>query len=207
MKIPSITGISFFIVVIVLLYVFIISDSLKKTYNSLDYYLSENEKSLLQDGDIVMRRGYGFISEWIIKSLKDTLEISHCGIIVKIDSCWSVVHSIPGRFFLSTKDDGVVLTSLDEFMEDAYPNSVIITRLKRDSLKQIAQKALNYAERKVPFDYDFNDNDTASLYCSKLILRILEDNFAITPEMLGVKKSPPPFSIFTNPCFFEKIIQ
>ena len=189
------------------MYVFIFSEKLEKAaYNNAGYYLSENEKSLLQDGDIILRKGYGFVSDQIIETLKDTLGVSHCGIIVQIDSCWSVIHSTPGYFSIPFKDDGVTITSLSEFTENAHPNSIIITRLKRDNQNQIARKALNYAERKVPFDYDFNYSDTTSIYCSELILHILEDKFFLTPHILGVKKNPPPFSIFTNPDFFEIII-
>jgi uncharacterized protein YycO len=206
-KIRLITGISLFVVIVALLYVFILSDKIDKTYNSANYCLSENEKSLLQDGDIILRRGYGLVSSRIIETLKDTLDVSHCGIIVQIDSCWSVIHSIPGYFSIPPKDDGVIITSLSEFIENAYPNSIIVTRLKRDNLNQIAQKALNYAERRIPFDYDFNYNDTTSLYCSELILRILEDKFALTPEILRIKNNPPLFSVFTDPDFFETIIK
>ena len=207
MKIRLITGISLLLIIVALLYVFILSDKLEKTRNNANYYLSENEKSLLQDGDIILRRGYGFVSNQIVETLKDTLDISHCGIIVQIDSRWSVIHSTPGYFSIPFKDDGVIITTLSEFTGNAHPNSLIITRLKKDSLNQIAQKALNYAERKVSFDYDFNYNDTTSLYCSELILRILEDKFALTPEILGVKKNPPPFSTFTNPDFFKIIVK
>ena len=207
MKIRLIAGISFIIIIVALLYVFILSDKLEKAYNNANYCLNENEKSLLHDGDIILRKGYGLVSRRIVETLKDTLDISHCGIIVQIDSCWSVVHSIPGRLSPFSKDDGVIISTLSEFMEDALPNSVIITRLKRDSLFQIASKALDYAERKIPFDYDFNYNDTTSLYCSELILHILEDKFALSPDTLGVKKNPPPFSIFTALDFFETIIR
>ena len=206
MKIRIITGISFLIVIVALLYVFILSDKLEKAYNNANCYLNENEKSLLQDGDIILRKGYGFVSHRIVETLKDTLDVSHCGIIVRIDSCWSVVHSVPGRLSPFSKEDGVIVTGLSEFMEDSYPNSIIITRLKRDSLNRIAQKALNYAAQKVPFDYDFNYSDTTSLYCSELILRILENKFALNPEILGAKKNPPPFSVFTNPEFFKVIL-
>ena len=206
MKIRLITGISLLIVIVALLYVFILSDKLEKAYDNANYYLSESEECLLQDGDIILRKGYGLVSRRIVDTLKDSLDISHCGIIVKTDSCWSVIHSIPGHLSPFSKEDGIVITSLSEFIDDSYHNSIIITRLKRDSLNQIAQKALSYAERKVPFDYDFNYNDTTSLYCSELILRILEDKFTITPEILEVKSTPPPFSIFTNPDFFETII-
>ena len=206
MKIRLITGISLLIVILALLYVFILSDKLEKAYSNASYCLSESEKSLLQDGDIILRRGYGLVSRRIVETLKDSLNISHCGIIIQIDSCWSVVHSIPGHLSPFSEEDGIVVSTLSEFMEEARPNSVIITRLKRDNLNQIAQKALSYAERKVPFDYDFNYNDTTSLYCSELILRILEDKFTITPKTLEIKSTPPPFSIFTNPDFFETII-
>lgn len=206
MKVRLIIGISLLIVIFALLYVFILSDKLEKAYDNASYHLSEEEKSLLQDGDIILRRGYGFISARIVETLKDTLNISHCGIIVKVDSVWSVVHSIPGNFSLS-KDDGVKVTSLSDFIDDAYDNSIIITRLKRNNANQIAQKALTYAARKVPFDYDFNDNDTTSLYCSELIFLILKNKFFLTPETLGAKKNPPPFSVFTNPDFFETIIK
>ena len=207
MKIRLITGISLLIIIVALLYIFILSDKLEKAYNNANYYLSENEIDLLQDGDIILRRGYGFVSSRIVETLNDTLDVSHCGIIVLTDSCWSVVHSIPGHFSLFPKEDGVIITSLSEFVEDSYHNSIIITRLKRDSLYQIAQKALNYAERKIPFDYDFNYNDTTSLYCSELILRILEDEFALTLQTLGAKNTPPPFSVFMNTDYFEMVIR
>lgn len=208
MKIRLITGISLLVIIVALLYVFIVSDKLKKvTYNNANYCLSEDERDSLQDGDIILRKGYGFVSNQIVETLKDTLDVSHCGIIVQTDSCWSVIHSTPGYFSIPFKDDGVIITSLSKFIENSYPSSVIITRLKRDHLDQIAEKALNYAERKVPFDYDFNYNDTSSLYCSELILRILEDQFDLSPEILGIEKDPPPFSIFTAPDFFEIIIK
>ena len=207
MKIRLITGISLLVIIIALLYVFILSDKLEKAYNNANYYLSENEINLLHGGDIILRRGYGFVSSRIVETLKDTLDVSHCGIIVQTDSCWSVVHSIPGRFSLFPKKDGVIISTLSEFVEDSYHNSIIITRLKKDNLHRITPKALSYAEREVPFDYDFNYNDTTTLYCSELILRILEDEFALTPEMLGVKNTLPQFSIFTNTDYFKTIIK
>ncbi len=207
MKVRSITGISFLIIIIALLYVFIVSDKLEKACNNVNYCLNKNEISCLQDGDIILRKGYGFVSNRIIETLNDTLDISHCGVIVKIDSGWSVVHAIPGRFSPFSKDDGVIITTLSSFMEEAYPNSIIITRLKRDTLEQVAQKALSYAKRKAPFDYDFNLNDTTSLYCSELILHILEEKYALNPETLGVKENLPPFSIFLNSNFFKIIVK
>ena len=208
MKIRIIVFSSFFIIVFALLYVFVISDWLEKTYSNANYCLSEEEKELLQSGDIILRKGYGFVSNRIIESLNDSLDISHCGIIVKTDTAWIVVHAIPGKYSIFSKQDGVIVSSLSKFVEDAQPNSIIVTRLKREYLQPMERKALFYAEQKTPFDYNFDLNDSTSLYCSELILRILADEYEITSTMLDIKEkdTPPPFSVFLNPGLFEIII-
>ena len=48
----------------------------------------------LQDGDIIMRKGTGPLSFHIMNATKE--DYSHCGIIVKEDDKWRVIHAMGG---------------------------------------------------------------------------------------------------------------
>ena len=73
------------------------------------YSLSDEEVDLLQDGDIILRKGYGIVSENIAKYLDEEYVISHCGIVVKSQKGnYFVIHSVSGRL---PEDDGVQVCS------------------------------------------------------------------------------------------------
>lgn len=56
--------------------------------------LLDTDVSLLHDGDIILRKGSGMISDFIAASMKDLLPYSHCGILVKENNEWKVIHSL-----------------------------------------------------------------------------------------------------------------
>ena len=64
----------------------------------------------IADGDFIMRKGNGPLSFHIMNSTKE--EYSHCGIIVKENNKWRVIHSIDGSV-AEGSEDGVQIIDLD----------------------------------------------------------------------------------------------
>lgn len=133
------------------------------------YVLSEKQKAKLQNGDIILRYGYGMVSDYIVKIFDEPLAVSHCGIIVKDGNNLQVVHSE------STNDqtqEGVKTDALDQFTKSAHLHSIVIVRFKDLSPQQsneITDYALSYAKNKIPFDYQFNSKDTSRVFCTELV--------------------------------------
>lgn len=47
--------------------------------------LSSAEVAMLCNGDIILRKGFGFVSNKIVEILDETYSLSHCGIVVLDD--------------------------------------------------------------------------------------------------------------------------
>ena len=128
----------------------------------------------LEPGDIILKCGYGFISNSIIKILQEPISISHCGIVcIQHDSIF-VTHSIAAE--ISDKD-GVQTKLLNEFLLDTKPESLFILRHKSSFTKrqQIQKRALLYLQEKTPFDYAMDITEKSSIYCSELVFHVLND--------------------------------
>ncbi len=129
----------------------------------------------LEEGDFILRRGYGFFSDYISKNLnRSPYEVTHAGIVVKLDQKFFVVHALSSDV---SDIDGVQINTLEDFLKTSYPDKMIVTRVKNQTVElrsQIAQKALHYLELKIPFDHFGNYEDGDALYCTELIWRILE---------------------------------
>lgn len=166
------------------------------------YALSADEKGALNNGDIILREGYGFVSEAIVKKLNERYPVSHCGIVVKDSAnAISIIHSLSGSLMSS---DGVQQCSLAEFEKDSRNNSIIIVRLKEGENEKIAQKAQYYLQKKVPFDHSFDLSDSSHFFCSELIIRILQDEYQI--DITNKQSNDCKFEIFLNPSYFDVII-
>jgi hypothetical protein len=128
----------------------------------------------IADGDFIMRKGNGPLSFHIMNSTKE--EYSHCGIIVKENNKWRVIHSIGGSV-AEGSEDGVQIIDLDLFVKDAADSMLYICRPAfQDSLGiKIKQKAYEYLDTKAPFDHSFDLFDKNEIYCSELIFYILRD--------------------------------
>ena len=124
--------------------------------------------SILEDGDIVLKKGSGQVSILMIKYLDENIPLSHCGIIVKEDTSYYVIHSIAKEY---TGTDGVQKTTLNYFLSDAKLKDTYIVRHQSSPEKRIyfRNKAIEYFNKKVPFDYDFDIGDTSRFYCSEFI--------------------------------------
>jgi hypothetical protein len=147
------------------------------------YYLSDHEVSLLQEGDILLRQGYGLVSNMIVKSLGEALPVSHVGLLTKdpFTGKFKIIHSVSQSI---SDYDGVQSQDLQSFIRDSQPNSLIVVRYRNmDQLehahRKITLKALEYLEQKVPFDYSFDYNNPERFFCTELIVRIFNEVFSI----------------------------
>ncbi len=153
----------------------------KRECSGKNYVLSSEELSAIQDGDIIMRQGYGIVSTIILKTLKEDVPVSHIGVISQ-DSAGDlyVIHSVSQTI---SDFDGIQIDNLERFISHSRPNSVLITRYNRpqnndnDFGRQISYRARYYLDKKVPFDHSFNFEDSTAFFCSELVWRIFMDLF------------------------------
>jgi len=122
---------------------------------------------LFESGDVLMRHGDSFISDYIAKSFPESHSMSHCGILVQDEGVWKVIHSISGQI---SGVDGIRIEKANSFMANASNNNVILVKPKFHIDKQlISQLAWKYLKLKPEFDHAFNLNDRSKLYCSELV--------------------------------------
>ncbi|MCG9909728.1 MAG: hypothetical protein MH137_00375 [Flavobacteriales bacterium] len=133
------------------------------------YKLSAEDKSLLQNGDIIMRKGEGFVSGVINDIFNTGYSLSHCGIVLKDEEGkLKVIHTVSSEL---SSYDGVQTESIDKFVRESVLNTLIVVRYKADSLtrNQIAEASKSYLSRNKHFDHKFDINDTTEFYCTELI--------------------------------------
>lgn len=165
--------------------IIILAWSFREIYNyiesqkekSVTYILSDQDKALIQDGDIILRYGHGMVSDYIVNLFEEEYRISHCGIVNKTDKGLEVIHSESSSML---SEEGIQRQDFDEFTDAGHQNSVIIVRYnKSDSLGRtgITKRAQYYLDKKIPFDYGFDFEDTTTMFCSEIIWHIFLDVF------------------------------
>lgn len=172
------------------------------------YTLSQEEYSQLRDGDIILRHGYGLVSDLIVETLKEKYDISHCAIIVKDGNDFKVIHTVSQTI---SDFDGVQEQPLKPFINQSHRNSIIVVRFKwpeENAGARISAKAQHYLDARIPFDNSFNIYDDKEFYCSELIWRIIQEEFGVNifPDMSENTKKYLDFANFYNPEFFDIII-
>ena len=137
--------------------------------------LSPQEISQIQEGDFILRRGFGFFSDYISKELNDSIiDVTHAGIITKRNDSLFVIHSLSSDV---TDIDGLQIQPLQEFLKYSYPQKIIITRLKNANPAmglKISSLAENYLAKHIPFDHKGNFDNDEALFCTEMIWKILE---------------------------------
>jgi len=123
---------------------------------------------MFQEGDVIFRHGIGAVSDWINYKQSSAIHVSHTGIVVNLNKKWVIIHSISGML---DAEDGVQVSSIEQFLREAKPNTVFILRpnLSKKNRKAAAKKALLCLKKGIRFDHQFNPNDSSKLYCSELI--------------------------------------
>jgi len=165
------------IIAVIMLFLFAYDHKSKQEQLFSGYKLLPAEDSLIHDGDIILRYGYGIISDIIVEQLGETYSLSHCGIVCKNDS-FIVIHSVSSSLY---PIDGVQYQTMKDFVKDSKKNSIIVVRFKSpDKMKDassISKRAYYYLNKKVPFDHKFDITDSSKIYCSELIYLVLKDEF------------------------------
>jgi len=139
--------------------------------NSLQQDLScpvpENVLSSLQEGDFILRQGGGAFSEKIIEYMGEEKHFSHVGMVCNINGKLKVVHSVSEE--LSGRD-GVQTQGIKAFCTDVADSNICIMRPKmtKEEIAKMTKLARHYLREKIPFDYDYNTEDSSQLYCIEL---------------------------------------
>lgn len=124
--------------------------------------------SHLQPGDLIYRFGNGLYSAYFRSISQKDQRFSHVGIVVRVDADGplSVVHAEADDY---TGRGGVRQDRLADFLKEA--NDWAAYRLNREEAvrRNIADRALGYQRRNVPFDLTFDAADTTAFYCTELV--------------------------------------
>ncbi|HRS53893.1 MAG TPA: YiiX/YebB-like N1pC/P60 family cysteine hydrolase [Bacteroidales bacterium] len=179
--------------------------------SSSGYVLSSREMSLIKDGDIILRHGYGFVSDMIVDIKNEKYKVSHCAIICKdsLTNEINVIHSVSQTL---APFDGVQIQPLKVFLNDCQKNSIIISRYKHTTkekpLCEISKRAKYYLNKRVPFDNNFNLFDSTKIYCTELIYLVIKDVFGDDIFKYKSNKSTNDidFMVFTDTTHFDVII-
>jgi hypothetical protein len=141
--------------------------------------LNPLEIKYIKEGDIILRKGFGLVSNVIVNTLKEKYKISHCGLIVKKSNNFYVIHSVSKSI---SKYDGVQEEKLNTFINDCMPNSLIIVRPRTNTndIKMAISKAKYFLNKKIPFDNAFDSKDSSAFFCQELIYRAFNLNFSNT---------------------------
>lgn len=133
-------------------------------------HLSLPDRELLREGDIVLRRGKGVISESLRHfSLQDP-SFSHAGILVREHDEWMVVHAIGGE---DNPSDKLRKESLAAFCRSDLNSAMSVVRLElasaqRTRLVQIVEQMLKAGPY---FDSDFDLASDDRLYCTEFVYK------------------------------------
>jgi len=163
---------------IIWLFLFIYEYRSKQEQLFSNYSLSQSEIDSLRDGDIILRHGYGLVSDGIVETLNSDIDISHCAILTKdTNNQFLIIHSVSQSL---SDYDGVQSQDLKSFIKDSKENSVIVVRYRfkpGDDSSMIGKKAKFYLAKKVPFDMDFDLKDSSKIYCAELLWKIFKDYY------------------------------
>ncbi|MGB6269108.1 MAG: YiiX/YebB-like N1pC/P60 family cysteine hydrolase [Olleya sp.] len=197
-----------FLGVIFLGYTCLKDDSNRPYESSFLYKLSPTEKAKLQNGDIILRRGYGLVSTMILKMMDEDYDVTHLGVIINQNDTLKVAHALSSSV---SNQDGLRLQAIDSFVHNSHDRTILVTRLKNiDSIKQqnIVHQMAYYKKKNLPFDHSFNYKDSTEHYCSELIWRIYEHNLKILKVSDTVSDDHKYNSLktFYNTNYFDVII-
>ena len=189
------------------LFLFVYNHHNKQEHFFSDYSLTKSEIDSLQDGDILLRHGYGMVSDIIVNTLNEKYDISHCAVLVKDSNQLNVIHTVSQSL---SDFDGMQIQSLKRFVSDSKKNSIMVVRFKNKNNSLISEFAKYYLSRKVPFDNDFDIEDSSKLYCTEFIWRVLENSYSINIKEDILKNKNKlnryKFDIFWDTAYFQIVI-
>lgn len=153
-------------------------DSSNKAYLQRNTYLVDSMMHLLQEGDILLRRGSGPDSYMLAQMNQTDKTYSHCGLVHFINKKPYVYHCIGGE---DNPDQRMRLEQAQQFCTPMYNKGIGLARMaleprQRDQLMAVA--AGIYANKPL-FDLSFDLDTDQQLYCSefiyKAVLQVTDD--------------------------------
>ena len=143
--------------------------------------LQSPDLSLLQSGDLIYRLGDGFYAAYFKDFSETDKQYSHVGVVAKtiLGDSIQVVHAEANEL---TGQGKVQTESVSEFLKGA--NAYGVYRLKKEqNIRQaIADQALIYCHRGVPFDLKFDASDSTAFYCTELVMHCV--NMATSENLI-----------------------
>lgn len=177
-----------------------------KKYVHIPPEMPDSIYNKVQEGDIILRKGNGPLSFHIMNATKE--EYSHCGIIVKEEGEWRVIHSMGGGVS-KNDDDGLQMIDLEQFVRFAADSMLYICRATfQDSIgTKIKDGAYQFLEEDAPFDHSFSLYTRDEIYCSELLFYVLRD--ATGENQMKIRKQNKSyillFETFFDETKYEKI--
>lgn len=130
------------------------------------------DRTLVQVGDLLFRRGESLASQVVILSDIGG-EYSHVGMAVEVEGEIMAAHAAP-----SSKDTAYVkVESLDEFFKPSFAKRGAVCRFPIDSLTatQINTYALEVIAQQIPFDDSYNCESQDELYCTEYVWLVYKE--------------------------------
>ncbi len=124
-----------------------------------------------KNGDLILRTGYGLISNSIITVLNEPRAFSHVGILVLENGSWQVLHTLSGSV---SEKDGIRSEPLDDFLEESRPKNLMVVRLKGGNPDTLICEAEMFRAAGIPFDQQFDLSDGSSFYCAEFVQNAMD---------------------------------
>jgi len=148
--------------------------------------LNVKELSSLKEGDILLRKGYGWVSDRIADLLDEKTRVTHCGLILTIGySEPHILHTMSDH-----RTNGIFVEPLSAYLKQSQQGSLVGIRLKAETDKTgaVVSESKRLLAKKIPFDLAFNDADSTSLYCAELFSNVFKNVFKrdLLPEKTNI---------------------
>ena len=170
--------------------------------NKSNIRLTRSDINKLQEGDIILRRGYGYFSDMIADHLNTKgFDVTHAGILTKKNNHWFVIHSLSSDV---SEIDGMQIQKLTDFLKYSQPNKIIVSRFKKateNQRKEIATEAQKLLDLKIPFDHKGDIEDASKMYCTEMIWYILENQLQLA-QIPKEKKAREVF-FYSMKCMYD----
>ncbi|MDO4228306.1 MAG: YiiX/YebB-like N1pC/P60 family cysteine hydrolase [Capnocytophaga sp.] len=180
------------------------------TQNKQIARLSQEDIAKIKEGDIILRRGYGFFSDLIAERLNDSVyDLTHSGILYRKGNKWWVIHSLSAD---ASDKDGMQEQSLQDFLTYSMPEKMMIVRTKNTTEtdgKQIVERAKYYLAKRVPFDRVGEIDEPSKMYCTEMIWQILDTDLKLITLPKTPKERKDVFYSMTgmyDPVYFDIIV-
>jgi hypothetical protein len=167
--------------------------------------LTAAEMAQLQHGDVLLRKGYSMISDFISDFLKEKYTITHCGFVIRPtpDDSIKILHTVSNDY-----SKGMLIEPLADYIANSQIPSLAAVRPKFSAAqKQLAlDQAFDLLHRNIEFDMEFDDSDSSKLYCVEMVrnayFRVVKKD--ILPKRIsrmGIEVTQ--MSNFFEPKYFE----